>query len=63
MRADTESLNAELERAFHKNRLPAWGQDNQTLAVLLACMSQNSWARWVWHRELARQQAPPAQAA
>jgi hypothetical protein len=63
MRADTESLNAQLEHAFHKNRLPAWGLERQTIVMLLACFAQNSWARHVWHREAARQQAPPGTAA
>ena len=30
MRADTESLNAQFERAFYNRRLPAWGLHNQT---------------------------------
>jgi hypothetical protein len=63
MRADTESLNAQLEHAFHKNRLPAWGQQRQMIIMLLACFAQNSWARHVCHREAARQQAPPGTAA
>ena len=36
MRQDTESLNAQLERAFYGQRLPAWGVHNQTAVVLLA---------------------------
>ena len=28
MRADTESLNAQFERAFYNRRLPAWGLHN-----------------------------------
>ena len=63
MRADAESLNAQLEHDFHKNRLPAWGLANQTLAVLLACVTHNAWARWVWQRELQQQNAPPGHAA
>jgi len=59
MRADTESLNATLEQAFHKQRLPAWGLHNQTVVVLMAVIAQNSWARHVWNRELDRQHPPP----
>ena len=36
MRQDAESLNAQLERAFYGQRLPAWGVQNQTTVVLLA---------------------------
>ncbi len=28
MRQDTENLNAQLERAFYGQRLPAWGVHN-----------------------------------
>ena len=63
MRADTESLNATLEQAFHKQRLPAWGLHNQTVVVLMAVIAQNSWARHVWNRELDRQHPPPDRAA
>ena len=60
MRQDTESLNAQLERAFYGQRLPAWGVHNQTTIVLLAALAENSWARHVWYDE-ARDQAqhPP----
>lgn len=63
MRADTESLNAELELAFHKGRLPAWGAPRQTVVVLFACLAQNAWALHVWTRQTQRQQAPPGNAA
>jgi len=56
MRQDTESLNAQLERAFYGQRLPAWGVHNQTTIVLLAAVAENSWARQVW-RDEARHQA------
>jgi hypothetical protein len=42
MRADTESLNAQFERAFHNRRLPAWGLHNQTVIVLMAALAQNA---------------------
>ena len=60
MRQDTESLNAQLERAFYGQRLPAWGVHNQTAIVLLATVAENAWARQVWYDE-ARHQAehPP----
>ena len=45
MRADTESLNAQFERAFYNRRLPAWGLHNQTVIVLMAALAQNAWAR------------------
>jgi len=56
MRQDTESLNAQLERAFYGQRLPAWGVHNQTTVVLLAAVAENAWARQVWYDE-ARHQA------
>jgi len=56
-------MRAQLERALRMNQLPARGQANQTLTSLLACMARNAWARYAWQRELARQQAPPGQAA
>ncbi len=59
MRADTESLNAQLEFAFHKQRLPAWGVHRQTIVILLAAMAQNAWALHVWQRAITRQHAPP----
>ena len=55
MRQDTESLNAQLERAFYGQRLPAWGVHNQTVIVLLAAQAENSWARHVWHHEAEHQ--------
>ncbi len=57
MRQDTESLNAQLERAFYGQRLPAWGVHNQTVVVLMAAFAENAWARAVWTEELARQNA------
>jgi len=59
MRQDTESLNAQLERAFYGSRLPAWGVHNQTTIVLLAAMADNAWARHVWYDEVRRQAHPP----
>jgi hypothetical protein len=55
MRQDTESLNAQLERAFYGQRLPAWGVHNQTVIVLLAAQAENSWARQVWRNEAEHQ--------
>jgi len=55
MRQDTESLNAQLERAFYGQRLPAWGTHNQTTVVLMAVFAENAWARHIWHTELQRQ--------
>jgi len=62
MRQDTESLNAQLERAFYGQRLPAWGVHNQTAVVLLAAQAENSWARHVWRREAEHQRHTPAAA-
>lgn len=45
MRQDTESLNAQLERAFYGQRLPAWGVRNQLVVVLCAMLAENAWAR------------------
>lgn len=45
MRQDTESLNAQLERAFYGMRLPAWGVHRQTAVVLCATLAENAWAR------------------
>lgn len=60
MRQDTESLNAQLERAFYGQRLPAWGVHNQTTVVLLAAVAENAWARQVWYDEARHQaQQPP----
>lgn len=47
MRQDTESLNAQLERAFYGMRLPAWGVHRQTAVVLCAALAENAWARAV----------------
>jgi hypothetical protein len=47
MRQDTESLNAQLERAFYGQRMPAWGVHNQTVIVLMASLAENAWARSV----------------
>jgi len=58
MRQDTESLNAQLERAFYGQRLPAWGLHNQTTIVLLAAVADNAWARRVWYDEVHRQADP-----
>jgi len=63
MRADTESLNAQFERAFYNRRLPAWGLHNQTVIVLMAALAQNAWARHTWQRAIDRQQSPPQVAA
>jgi hypothetical protein len=61
MRQDTESLNAQLERAFYGQRLPAWGVHNQTAVVLLATLADNAWALKVWRDEAEHQQHhPPA---
>jgi len=62
MRQDTESLNAQLERAFYGQRLPAWGVHNQTAVVLLAAQAENSWARHVWRQEAEHQRHTPAAA-
>ena len=67
-RSDSESLNAQLEYDWHKQRIPAWGEPNQTSLVLLALMGQNAWARHAWQREVddpagARAGAPPTAAA
>lgn len=56
MRQDTESLNAQLERAFYGQRIPAWGVKNQTVMVLMAAFAENAWARKIWRDELDRQQ-------
>lgn len=60
MRQDTESLNAQLERAFYGQRLSAWGVHNQTTVVLLAAVAANAWARQVRYDEARHQaQHPP----
>lgn len=58
MRQDTESLNAQLERAFYGQRLPAWGVHNQTTIVLMAALAE-AWARQVWFDEVSHQNGPP----
>lgn len=63
MRADTESFHAELEYAFHKQRLPAYGVHRQMLVLRGAALAQNAWALHVFHREHDKQQAPPGDAA
>ncbi len=60
MRQDTESLNAQLERAFYGQRLPAWGVHNQTTVVLLATLAENAWVRQVWYDEAEHQGQRPA---
>jgi len=59
MRQDTESLNAQFERAFYGQRLPAWGVHNQTAVVLLAAVAENAWARRVWYDEVRHQSEHP----
>lgn len=44
MRQDTESLNAQLERAFYGQRMPAWGAHNQTIIVVMSALAENAWA-------------------
>jgi hypothetical protein len=63
MRQDTESLNAQLDRAFYGRRLPAWGLHNQTTVVLLAALAENAWARHIWIQAVAEQHGgePPPQ--
>jgi hypothetical protein len=53
MRQDTESLNAQLDRAFYGRCLPAWGTHNQTTVVLLAAIAENAWARHTWNQTIA----------
>jgi hypothetical protein len=55
VRQDTESLNAQLERAFYGERLLAWGVHNQTTVVLPAAVAENAWARHVWYNEANHQ--------
>ena len=61
MRQDTESLNAQLDRAFYGRRLPAWGAHNQTTVVLLAALAENAWAKHIWNQAVGDQRsgAPP----
>ena len=59
MRSDVESLNAQLEHAFHKQRIPALGTANKTMVLMFAAMAQNAWARHAWLREVDHQAAPP----
>jgi hypothetical protein len=63
-RNDIESMNSQLEHGFHKQRLPAWGEPNQTCVVLLALVGQNAFARHAWLREVDAQTAesPPGAA-
>ncbi len=63
MRQDTESLNAQLDRAFYGRRLPAWGVHNQTTVVLLAALAENAWARHVCNEAAPRHRGgqPPPQ--
>ncbi len=42
MRQDTKSLNAQLERAFYGQRLPAWSVHNQTTVILLVAVAENA---------------------
>jgi hypothetical protein len=59
MRQDTESLNAQLERAFYGQRLPSWGNHNQTTIVLMAALADNAWARHIWFDQLEHQDTGP----
>jgi hypothetical protein len=59
MRSDVESLNAQLEHAFHKQRIPALGTANKTMILMFAAMTQNAWARHAWLREVDHQAASP----
>jgi len=52
MRQDTESLNAQLERAFYGQRLPAWGVKNQTVIVLQSILAENAWALRVFGHQV-----------
>ena len=63
MRSDTESFYAELEFAFHKQRLPACGVHRQMLVLLGAALAQNAWAVHVFLREHDKQNAPAGAAA
>lgn len=60
-RNDIESLNNQLEHGFHKQRIPAWGEPNQTCVLLLALLGQNAYARQAWAREVEYQagESPP----
>lgn len=62
-RSDSESLNAQLEYGWHKQRIPAWGEANQTCLVLLAALALNAWARHMWQRQVDQQAADPPPAA
>lgn len=62
-RSDAESLNAQLEYGWHKQRIPAWGEANETCLVLLAALGHNAWARHAWQRHLDSQAAGPPPAA
>lgn len=63
-RNDIESLNNQLEHGFHKQRIPAWGEPNQTCVLLLALLGQNAFARQAWAREVEYQagESPPGAA-
>lgn len=62
-RADTESFHAQVEQAFHKRRLPAWGAKRQRLVMIFTCLAYNAWAESIWRNEIERQtQDPPAAA-
>jgi hypothetical protein len=63
MCADTESLNAQFERASSNRRLPTWGLHNQIVIVLMAALAQIAWARHTWQRAIDRQRSPPQAAA
>jgi hypothetical protein len=62
-RADTESFHAQLERKFHKQRLPAYGTHRQLMVIEGAAEVQNSWALYRFRQEQQRQHAPPGNAA
>lgn len=59
MRQDTETLNAQLERAFYGQRLPAWGVHNQTAVDLLATLADNARALKGWRDEAEHRQHHP----
>lgn len=59
MRPDVESLNAQLERAFHKERIPALGIANKSMVLMFTGFAQNAWARHAWLSEVGHQAASP----
>jgi hypothetical protein len=60
MHADAESLNAEIEHAYYKQRIPAWGWENKLVVLTLTGLMHNARARHVWTRHAdAQAQAPP----